>query len=482
MMKTTWLNILIVVFVTLGSFSYGYCASIIASTLGQPRFLQYFGFEHNDALLGATNGLFQTGGFFGALLIGPAADRLSRRGAIVLACVLLVIGGALQAGSVHVAMFLVMRTITGVGVGLCVGCIPLYQSEISPPKTRGFLVALHGMIIGAGYSIAGWVGYACYPMEGDIQWRLPLGIQCIPPGILIVGVLMLPESPRWLLQQDRSQEALEVVKKLHGSADDDDNLVMHEFTQMREQLAMDKVNMQGATMFQELMKPHNLKRIALGFITMFGAQCTGTLVINNYGVSLYSSVGYEGRAAIALTAGWVTVSIPGNLITAVFVDRVGRVRFLIIGFVGTVVALIGEMVVLSMEQSYHTAIAAIFFLYMHVAVYGACIDATTYIYVSEIFPTRIRAIGSSLSISGLFLASLTFTQSATTAFASIEWKFYLVFTVASAIMIVLLFFFFPETKGLSLEDIGACFNDPVIHGLSNSETETKEENEMIEMV
>jgi MFS family permease len=134
----------------LGSFSYGYCASIIASTLGQPRFLQYFGLEGNgsgsNGLLGATNGLFQTGGFFGALLIGPAADKLSRKGAIVLACVLLVIGGSLQAGSVHVAMFLVMRFIAGMGVGLCVGCVPLYQSEVSPSKSRGFLVGLHGKI------------------------------------------------------------------------------------------------------------------------------------------------------------------------------------------------------------------------------------------------------------------------------------------------------------------------------------------------
>lgn len=139
----------IVVFVTLGSLSYGYCASIIASTLGQLAFISFFDLDpainpNANALLGATNGIFQTGGFFGALVIGYCADRFSRRGAIAIASVFLVVGGALQSASVNIAMFLVMRFITGFGVGLVVGAVPLYQSEVSPPHSRGFLVGLHG--------------------------------------------------------------------------------------------------------------------------------------------------------------------------------------------------------------------------------------------------------------------------------------------------------------------------------------------------
>lgn len=137
------------IFVTLGSLSYGYSASIIASTLGQPLFISYFNLDplinvNANALLGATNGTFQTGGFFGALAIGFCADRFSRRGAIAISSAILVIGGALQAGSVHITMFLIMRFVTGFGVGLIVGAVPLYQSEISPPHSRGLLVGLHG--------------------------------------------------------------------------------------------------------------------------------------------------------------------------------------------------------------------------------------------------------------------------------------------------------------------------------------------------
>ena len=141
-------------FVTLGSLSYGYSASIIASTLGQPLFLEYFslreGIDKNaTALLGATNGLFQTGGLFGALAVGYLSDRFSRRGSILIASIVLVVGGGLQAGSVNTSMFLVMRFITGWGVGLIVGAVPLYQSEVSPPHSRGFLVGLHGTFLDA---------------------------------------------------------------------------------------------------------------------------------------------------------------------------------------------------------------------------------------------------------------------------------------------------------------------------------------------
>ncbi|RGP78260.1 hypothetical protein FLONG3_3575 [Fusarium longipes] len=464
----SWLNIAIVVFVTLGSLSYGYCSSIIASTLGQPTFLEYFHltpeYDNSTALLGACNGLFQTGGLLGALSIGYLADRLSRRGAIAVACLILIIGGALQAASVNIGMFLTMRTLTGIGVGLAVGTTPLYQSEVSPPHSRGLLVGLHGVFICTGYSLAGWVGYACYNLKGDIQWRLPMAIQVIPPALLLAGVYFLPESPRWLIQHDRNDDALAVLTRIHHDAQDPDgHFAVTEFHLIREQCTIDNAN--GPVTYRELLTNRgNLKRITLGFLTMAGAQCTGTIVINNYGVVLYSGVGYTGRAAIALTAGWVTVGVPGNIITSLFIDRIGRIKFMIIGYTGIIIALIGEIIVLALlekKQSFGLNAAAIFFLYLHIAFFSSCIDASTYIYASEIFPTRMRATGISVSLSGLFLASLTFTQAASNAFAQIGWKYYIVFTILSSIILITLCLWFPETKGLTLEEIAGLFNETV---------------------
>lgn len=207
-------------------------------------------------------------------------------------------------------------------------------------------------------------------------------------------------------------------------------------------------------------------------------------VIEDYGVELYSNIGYKGRIAIALTAGWVTIAIPGNMLTSLFVDRIGRVRFmsvyftkppigsrtadlepLVIGYIGIICVLIGEVIVLALLEtrtSFVLNAVAIFFLFGHIAFFSSCIDASTYIYASEVFPTRVRAVGISLSLSGLFLASLTFTQAATSAFEAIGWKYYLVFIALSLAMVVCLYTFFPETKGLSLESISKLFDEGAV--------------------
>lgn len=119
------------------------------------------------------------------------------------------------------------------------------------------------------------------------------------------------------------------------------------------------------------------------------------------------------------------------------------------------------LALLETRKSFGLSVAAIFFLFGHIAFYSSCIDATTYIYSSEIFPTHLRARGISLSLTGPFLASLTFTQAATSALTAIGWKYYLLFAILCCMMVAVLVMFFPETKGLSLEEISKLFGDPV---------------------
>lgn len=192
----------------------------------------------------------------------------------------------------------------------------------------------------------------------------------------------------------------------------------------------------------------------------------------------------------------MTVAIPCNVITSLFIDRLGRVKFLckhhlfsffdfadsytVIGFSGVVLVLVGECIVLSLLETrtnFALNCVAIFFLFGHIFFCATCNDATTYIYASEIFPTHLRAMGLSISLSGLFLASLAFTQGASSAFAAIGWKYYLIFIVLSGLMILIIYFFFPETKGLSLEEMSRVFGDPVAMdetGSRGSATEIKE--------
>ncbi|EXJ86817.1 hypothetical protein A1O3_03771 [Capronia epimyces CBS 606.96] len=468
MARVTLLQMTIVTYVALGSLTYGYCASIIATTLGQPSFLAYFNFAHRSnptQIIGAINGLFQAGGFIGTMSCTVTADYLGRRKALLLGSCLSILGGALQAGSVNMTMYLIARFITGTGIGSLVTLVPLYQSEIAPPKIRGLLVGMHGVLICTGYSIASWVGLGFYFVHArGSQWRVPLAIQCIPPLILAAGTLFLPESPRWLLLQERVEDAYKAFKAVRAEASDpaDEEAVRHEFNHLNAQLLQERL--EAISFMDFLRKPSYRKRCFVGFMVQFTGQSTATQVINNYGPSLYSSLGFGTVQQLLIQSGWVTICPFGNYINALVVDRVGRVKMLVFGFTGCVLALIGEAITVSVYArtgERQVAGAAVFFLFMHITCYSISVDATTWIYASEIFPTPVRAKGMSVSISGLFVATIIYLQCAPTAFAEIGWKYYLVFICATAVMIPVVWFFFPETSQSSLEQIGAFFGDNV---------------------
>lgn len=223
-------------FATLGSLTVGYCNGIIGTTLGQDSFLDYFGINgtpNSTGDIGAINGLYSVGGLFGCLSVGWTADKFGRRLALLIASCFAIAGSALQAGSIHVAMFIVARFITALGtgtsnallpslplshqshLGAILTVVPMWQSEVAPPKTRGFLVGMHGKIpnspiptsssdtdlgvfILLGYTIAAWIGVGfSYVNSSAVQWRVPLALQAVFPLLLASGVLFLPESPRW---------------------------------------------------------------------------------------------------------------------------------------------------------------------------------------------------------------------------------------------------------------------------------------------
>ncbi|KAL1625891.1 hypothetical protein SLS56_007130 [Neofusicoccum ribis] len=440
-------NTWVVLFATLGSITYGYCTSIIATTLGQPTFLRYFNLDNSGnaaAITGGLNGLYQAGGLFGSLSSAWAADKVGRRKAIGAAAMTCILGGALQAGSAHIAMFMIARFITGFGTGV--------------PVPRVFILV--------GYSLASWVGVGFFFVNaGGAQWRIPLAIQTIPPFLLACGIMRLPESPRWLISRGIMDEAMDILGKLHGrpTTDGEENYAALEFKQIQNQLSLDAAL--PCSWVSLFTVPSYRRRAVVGFLVMFCAQCTGTQVINNYGPSLYASIGFGSRDQLLLQAGWISVGIIGNFVNALLLDHAGRKYVMVTGLGGTAVALLGEAVMLALYQGSGNAAgisAAVFFLFLHIVFYASCLDASTYVYASEIWPTHIRSKGTAFSTSGMFLSSLILLTVSPTAFDAIGWRYYLVlmsFTVLSIFIFALLF---PETKGLALEEVGRLFKDAVV--------------------
>ena len=158
-------NVLVILAMSFGSISMGYSGSVIGVTLGQPSFVEYFELATRPdatSLISAMNGLFQAGAFFGALCISFVGDRWGRKMSIAVPALLVVISGALLAGSVHIGMFMTFRFFAGMGSFWLLGAIPVWMTEIVPPRNRGLLVDIHSCALLLGYSSASWMGYAFF--------------------------------------------------------------------------------------------------------------------------------------------------------------------------------------------------------------------------------------------------------------------------------------------------------------------------------
>ncbi|KAF2106479.1 MFS transporter [Lophiotrema nucula] len=483
-------NLWVVIFVGLGTISTAYGLAIIGSTVGQPNFYTYFslapagepGYTHTTNMIGALNGVNSAGAILGCLINSWTCEKYSRKYSMMFGSIVLIVGGALCSGAVNMAMFLVGRFIAGWGAGMLACAVPMYQAEVSTPETRGAMVCVTGIAYALGYTLAGWMGFACFFLPADsphaqFAWRFPLAFQCVFPLTVLAGSKLIPFSPRWLLQQGRRDEALEVVKKLHATPKDPHHIkAREEFFLIEKQYELDSQLL--VRPFELFRTPANRRRALVGFLLMWGDQFLGIFVMTNYGVLIYGSLGLTGFVPLLLNACWTSFTIVGNVWTAFYIDKFGRRTFMLIGSTGCVVC-VTCLCALTAEFLGTTNIAglraAVFFIFFYIFWWCFFIDATQYVYIAEIFPNHLRPQGVALGLSSFYLASEITLVGAPVALNAIGWKFYLVLICPSIVYIGLIYLLFPETKGRTLEEIGALFGDENIanrwYGLSEEDRE-----------
>ncbi|KAF7531970.1 hypothetical protein G7054_g8376 [Neopestalotiopsis clavispora] len=344
----------------------------------------------------------------------------------------------------------------------------MYQSEISTPETRGFMVSIHGVMVGVGYALSSWMGFGVYfvtasSSTSSFPWRFPMAFQAAPVLILLLGSWILPYSPRWLMQKGRIDEAHMVLKRLHGSNDTDScERVAREFHQMRRQFQQDSDTQKEVVWYELVRTASNRRRALITVILMWGNQFTGTLILANYGVILFMDLGLGGYMPLLLLAIWVTIGFAYNILTALFIDRLGRRKLLLTGIAGILVSLICQCALQAVAlQTPAGQKAAIFFIYLFIVFWGCCVDATQFVYVTEIYPNHIRSQGSAFSTMNIGLASLVLLMVGPIALDTITWRFSLVLIIPTTCHLIAIYFLFPETRMLSLEDIKEIFGDKV---------------------
>lgn len=295
-------------------------------------------------------------------------DRFGRKKTIQIGAFIAAVGAILQAASVNLAMTLVGRIISGWAVGLMSMSIPVYQAECAPPQIRGLIVGLTQQMIGVGFIVSTWIGYGCGQASNSssVQWRFPLAFQALPSVVLLAGLFILPESPRWLIEKDRNEEALAVLRKLHSDGTNDEYIV-REYGEIRATISAEKaVTSQGWLVMFKV--PQWRKRLMLGTLIQVFTQLSGINVIGYYQTVMYNALGITGHRALLVAGIYNVVGPIANLIFIVFIlDRVGRRKPLLLGAAGITIALICEAVIGSQDQSgtkHGLSIAGVFFLFL----------------------------------------------------------------------------------------------------------------------
>jgi len=353
--------------------------------------------------------------------------------------------------------------------------VPLYQSEIAPPAMRGFLTGMTQFMIGLGFFVANWVGYGCQYLDSDAQWRIPLGIQVAPAVLLFLGMFGLPFSPRWLVEKGRNEEALAVVHLLHDT-NTNSEFIEAEFAEMLEQIKYEKAHMSSKISDLWSTKPM-LKRTLTGMGVQICTQFTGINVSTYFQPSLYAALGYSGNTILLITG--INGAL-GQIVTLAFIyfvlDRVGRRLPLIVGAFGMAACLSIEAAInarfpgeTTTNKSAQQAGVAFIILFGSLF-FSTSFGPVSWVYQSEIFPMRVRALGTSVSTMANWAINVMISQISPLGLNRLGWKFYLVFictNLANALIVIL---FFPETKGKTLEEMDAVFGDQVIDHTHTMET------------
>ncbi|XP_044471287.1 polyol transporter 5-like [Mangifera indica] len=402
----------------------------------------------------------------GSLLSGKTSDLIGRRYTIVLAAMTFLVGAIVMGLAPNYGLLLAGRLLAGIAVGYALMIAPVYTSEIAPPSKRGFLASLPEFFIVMGILLGYISNYIFSGLSPNINWRLMLGIAAVPSVIIAAGVIIMPESPRWLVSKDRIEEAKAVLIKTSQSSHESE-LRLAEIVKAHEESKNN--NTKGVWM--EILRPTPaVRRMLVAAIGInFFMQASGNDAVIYYTPQVFKGAGIHSKKTLfgvnVIMGLSKTVFV---LISAIFLDRFGRRPLLFIGTTGMAVSLAvlgGASKVI--ESSNHKPMWAIV-----VSIIAVCADVSffsiglgpiTWVYSSEIFPSRIRAQASALAISVNRLVSGAVAMSFLSISEAIS--FGGMFLVLSGIMVVAdvyFYFFLPETKGRTLEEMVKVFekNDP----------------------
>lgn len=427
-----------------------------------------------DTLQGNIVSTFQAGCFFGALLTFPLAEKIGRKKAIMWSSLVFCAGGTLMtAAHGKIAMLIAGRAVAGLGIGAVSLIVPVYIAETSPPSIRGRLVGIFEIASQGGGMCGFWINYAVdrtISRGTQAQWIVPLGLQLLPGFLLFGGIILCPESPRWLARKDRWDEAHTVLTDIRKLSPDHEYIAA-ELADIKQQVEeRSKIRMSKTEMGKKLFEAGTRNRVAIGLLLMACQNLTGVNIITYYSPRIFETLGITGTSTKLFATGFygIAKTLGMILFSLYLVEKVGRRNGLIWGaFIGSLpMWYIGAFVMRAdpagaaargeVSQS-GAGYFAMVCVYLYGFIYCATWQGITWVYCSEIFPLDIRMLCVAITTADQWLWSFIISRTTPYMISSLGYGTYMFFGALMVLMGFWAFFFIPETKGLTLEDMDALF-------------------------
>ncbi|EXJ77399.1 hypothetical protein A1O3_09625 [Capronia epimyces CBS 606.96] len=469
----------------LSATAYGFDGSMMNGLQSLPQWRNYFD-KPSSSILGTMNAVYPIGKFFGLFATAWLGDRYGRKLPMYFGFALLVVGAALQGAAQDVAMFIVARLLLGIGTAGVSQPAPILISELAYPTHRGRLTAMYYSTYYVGGIIAAWSTYGTFRMQNTWSWRIPSLLQGAVPLFQLCLLYFVPESPRFLISKGRTEEARRLFVKHHAGGDESSPMVAFEISEIQKAISHEKT-IHSETSYLDLVRTKaNRKRTLIAVIVGFYGTWAGVAVIAYYLTLVLDTIGITSASMQTLINAILNVvNFVVAVLSAALVDRIGRRPLWIWGVIGMFVSYLVWTVLSAKFQETHRSAygnAVLVFIFLYKVFYDGCYSPMLLAYPIEIFPYTLRSRGLSASMATNQVALIMAQFVNPIALDAIGWKYYIVFCVLLLIFLALIYFFFPETKGRTLEEIAGVFEQESAALGQDAVKEMQAEAELVEVV
>ena len=425
-----------------GGLLFGYDTAVVAGAIG---FIEKR-YDLSSAMVGWVASCALIGCIAGAMFAGKLSDGIGRKKVLILSAILFAVSSIGILLPMSLDWFIFFRIIGGLGIGIASMLAPMYISEIAPAPIRGRLVSINQLGIVSGIlliyfvnaTIAGWHDEA---WNVSIGWRWMFGSGVFPSVIFLALLFFVPESPRWLAQKQRWNDAEFILAKVNGA-----RKAKTELDEIKAALNIEKNS------FSDIVKPGVRKALMIGIILCIFSQVTGINAIMYYAPEIFKATGDASSSALMQTVLVGVINVLFTLVAIKYVDKWGRRTLLLIGSSGMAVclAIVGSAFYFGFAEGYLVLIAIL----AYISFFAISLGPLAFVVISEIFSNRNRGAAMSVCIfflwTSVYLVSQTFPMLLASIGSAFTFWIYMVMAIVAFFFILKMI---PETKGKSLEEI-----------------------------